>query len=358
MIRISTIVGARPQFIKASAVSRVIQTQYSNSIQESIIHTGQHHDANMSSIFFEELGIPNPVVNLGVAGMSHGAMTGQMLEAIEATLSEGRPDLVLVYGDTNSTLAACLAAAKMNIPIAHVEAGLRSFNRRMPEEINRITADHLSTYLFCPSRGAEQNLLKEGISEGVFISGDVMCDVLFKTIHDIQCQDDLTPLPSWKDHILVTIHRAENTDDGHRLSEIISALRELKYPILLPLHPRTRAALEKNNLQLSSNVNIIEPLGHRELIAALSGARAVITDSGGLQKEAYWLSIPCVTIRDQTEWIETVEMKWNILSQADSASIVNAVNDFQRPESHPILYGGDGKAAARICAELASVLSA
>lgn len=357
MIKISTIIGARPQFIKASAVSRVFQDDYRNCITESIIHTGQHHDPNLSSIFFAELGIPRPTMNLGVSGISHGAMTGQMLEALEVALLEDRPDLVLTYGDTNSTLAACLAAAKLNIPIAHVEAGLRSFNRKMPEEINRITADHLSTFLFCPSQVSQQNLLREGISEGITISGDVMCDVLFKTVEDIRSSRVTVTPPASPNHILVTIHRAENTDNGCRLFEIVRALEELGSPIIFPVHPRTRVALERHNLKIPGNVSVVDPLGHKALISALLSSHTLITDSGGLQKEAYWLSVPCITIRDETEWTETVDAKWNLLVPAISSSIINAVRQFERPETHPVLYGGDGKAAARICAELSKALA-
>lgn len=331
-MNILTIVGARPQFIKASVVSRRLQAW---GIQEAILHTGQHYDDEMSRVFFEELGIPEPFCNLGIAGGSHGEMTGRMLPAIEAELLARRPDWVLVYGDTNSTLAGALAASKIPLPIAHVEAGLRSFNRRMPEEINRILTDHLSSLLFCPTFASVQNLTREGITEGVFHTGDVMAEaaLLFGEIAErtstILRRYALSP----QSFFLVTIHRAENTDDPQRLGGIVTALHQLaqERPVVLPLHPRTRqslARMEEENPRITeflSKLHILPPVSFLDMVMLEKNALLILTDSGGVQKEAVFHRVPCVTLREETEWVETVEAGWNRLAGADPDRILEAV---------------------------------
>ncbi len=426
-MKISTIIGARPQFIKAAAVSRAIAAhnlQLLNSeqhgaknpgavldyscgrsgtlplIEEVLIHTGQHYDEGMSDIFFRELEIPEPKYNLNIGSGSHGRQTGQMLAALENVLIGEKPDWVLVYGDTNSTLAGALAAAKLHIPIAHIEAGLRSFNRRMPEEINRIVADQLSTLLLCPSQAAVNNLAAEGISnaEGisaksssclptrdkkrqmrvakldsltprgtkVVITGDVMADaLLFASEHAAGRSDLVTRLGLQpRSYLLATIHRAENTDDPERLRNILLALSELAKhePVILPLHPRTKkiladmpslkpgqGTLHADHYYPSTNrtcgLVFLEPVGYFDIIALEKSARFLLTDSGGMQKEAYWLKIPCITLREETEWVETVAAGWNILAGADFERIIETVRSFNTPPEHPSLYG-DGQAAA------------
>jgi UDP-GlcNAc3NAcA epimerase len=343
---ILTIVGARPQFIKAAAVSRAIRRSH----REVLIHTGQHYDANMSDAFFGELDLPEPDEHLGIGSGSHAEQTGRMLPAIASAIERHRPDVVLVYGDTNSTLAGALAAAKLAVPIAHVEAGLRSFNRRMAEEINRIVTDRLSQFLFCPSHTAVANLRSEGITTGVHLVGDVMADVLRLTVSNghqpSALAGDLCLEPSR--YVLATIHRAENADDGQRLSALVGSLGCTNEPVVLPLHPRTRKALERERIALPANVRAIDPIGYVDLLALAKSARLVVTDSGGLQKEAYWLHVPCVTLRDETEWVETVEAGWNRLVGADPGRIRAAMSpDVEWPSAHPPLYG-DGHAAERI----------
>ena len=485
-MKIATIIGARPQFIKAAAVSRAIAAhnrqalnldpgtsnielrtlnfEHSSSVEprtlniehstlnEFLIHTGQHYDDGMSAVFFRELEIPEPKYNLAIGSGSHGAQTGQMLAAIEKILIDEKPDWVLIYGDTNSTLAGALAAAKLHIPIAHVEAGLRSFNRRMPEEINRIVADQLSTLLLCPSQVAVDNLAAEGIggnpmvrqahhdkqgchpepslsepppalraasagggqkesspvehrtlnleqsssvehrtlnlehsspveprtlnleqSSSVVITGDVMADALQFAATKASAQSDILARLGLQPqrYLLATVHRAENTDDPKRLSDIMAALSELaeREPVILPLHPRTKKILERTSNRQTSNIEhrtlniehsssveprtlnfehpclrLIDPLGYFDIIALEKSARMLLTDSGGMQKEAYWLKVPCVTLRDETEWVETVASGWNILTGADRNRIVTAVQNFTPPKDHPPLYG-DGQAA-------------
>jgi UDP-N-acetylglucosamine 2-epimerase len=407
-MKIATIIGARPQFIKAAAVSRAIAihnrdvsrlTPNSSRLTEILIHTGQHYDDDMSAIFFRELEIPEPNYNLEVGSGPHGRQTGRMLAAIEEVLIAEKPDWVLIYGDTNSTLAGALAAAKLHIPIAHVEAGLRSFNRRMPEEINRIVADQLSTLLFCPSQTAVDNLAAEGIgkNEGLYpffsqkklgavpvfsevtaaekmgavpnfqtvaLTGDVMADALQFAATKATAQSDILARLGLKPqgYLLATLHRAENTDDPDRLGVIITALSELaaQEPVILPLHPRTKKILERTlnlepgtlnieprtlNLERPS-LRFLDPVGYFDIIALEKSARMLLTDSGGMQKEAYWLKVPCVTLRDETEWVETVASGWNILTGADRGRIIDAVRTFKPPAAHTPLYG-DGKAATR-----------
>lgn len=346
-----SIVGARPQFIKVAAVSRALQRH-----EHVMVHTGQHYDANMSDVFFDELALPKPDVNLAIGSGGHGAQTGAMLAALEPLLQSAAPDWVLVYGDTNSTLAGALAAVKINLPVAHIEAGLRSFNRRMPEEINRVVADHLSDLLFCPSAVAVGHLRDEGITRGVHEVGDVMADALAPLAARAREQSVILArlglIPGT--YALATLHRAENTDDPGRLREIVGALNELDEPVVLPLHPRTKGCLERMDARLATHVTVIDPLGYLDMLQLTQHARLVLTDSGGLQKEAYWLGIPCVTLRDETEWVETVDAGWNILVGADRERIITAVASFAPPAVHPPLYGG-GQASERIVRVLLSV---
>ncbi|MEQ1690717.1 MAG: UDP-N-acetylglucosamine 2-epimerase (non-hydrolyzing) [Gemmatimonas sp.] len=341
-MNITTVLGARPQFIKAAPVSRALRAVHS----ERLVHTGQHYDPLMSTVFFEELGIPAPDLSLHVGSASHGAQTGRMLEAIEQDLLAHRPDAVLVYGDTNSTLAGALAAAKLGIPLVHVEAGLRSFVRDMPEEINRIVTDRLSTICCCPSASARDQLAREGITEGVQVVGDVMLDALRDTVARVEMEPQrLTALGvTAHDYVLATVHRAANTDDPARLAAIIAAFGALERLVLWPMHPRTRHALAQRNVVMPANVRVVAPLGYLDLVAALSHALVTVTDSGGLQKEAYWLGVPCVTLRNETEWIETVESGWNVLADADTDRIVHAVLRAQTPSVPRDAYGVVGAA--------------
>lgn len=348
-MRIVTIVGARPQFIKAAAVSRVLRRRHT----EILVHTGQHYDYEMSGIFFDGLEMPAPEVNLEVGSGAHGWQTGRMLAGIETVLQEQRADRMLIYGDTNSTLAGALAASKLHVPVVHVEAGLRSFNRAMPEEINRVVADHLSELLLCPSKVAVDNLAAEGIRRGVHVVGDVMLDVLQwakqrveKKAGAVLAKFGLEP----QRYLLATIHRSENTDDPVKLSGILQAFNQAKEPILFPIHPRSRKMIKAGDYKLEPHVHLVEPLGYFDMIAASASARMILTDSGGLQKEAYWLGVPCITIREQTEWIETVESGWNILVGSEPDKISNAMRGFVPPGNHPQLYG-DGRTAER-CVEL------
>lgn len=350
-MKIATIIGARPQFIKAATISRAIAMHNRDSslpvIEEILVHTGQHYDDEMSDIFFRELEIPEPKYNLKFGSGPHGRQTGRMLMAIEEVLLKEKPDWVLIYGDTNSTLAGALAAAKLHIPIAHVEAGLRSFNRLMPEEINRVLADHLSHLLLCPSEVAVKNLATEGITKGVSITGDVMADALQFAVSKASAHSDvlarlaLRPLG----YLLATVHRAENTDDNQRLTHILSAFAALSETVVFPAHPRTRKFLQETGYEPPDNVKVIDPVGYFDIIALEKSARLLLTDSGGMQKEAYWLKVPCITLRDETEWVETVASGWNILTGADRERIIEAVHAFKTPSDHPPLYG-NGKAAA------------
>jgi UDP-GlcNAc3NAcA epimerase len=313
-MKLLTVVGARPQFVKAATVSRAIAAhnaaQPSKPVEERLLHTGQHYDANMSDVFFDELEIPRAAFHLGIGSGTHGEQTGKMLPALEAVIARERPDWVMVYGDTNSTLAGALAASKLHVPIAHVEAGLRSFNRRMPEEINRVVCDHLSTLLFCPTRSAVDNLQKEGITAGVEQVGDVMYDGMLHYLAKARTSI-LGELGLERGrYILATVHRAENTDDPARLRAIVEALGaagELVGSVILALHPRTRRLLSEHDIVMPAPVRVIEPAPYLEMIALLANAKAVMTDSGGVQKEAFFLEVPCLTLRDETEWVETVE---------------------------------------------------
>jgi len=350
-----TVIGARPQFIKTAVLSRYIRNNPSLGITETLLHTGQHYDQNMSDIFFEEMEIPKPDINLHVGSGNHGKTTGLMLERIEDVILERKPDVVLVYGDTNSTLAGALAASKLHVPVAHVEAGLRSFMMAMPEEQNRRLTDHLSTWLFCPTQTAVDNLKQEGITDNKFtekpdadkkrvaITGDIMYDasLYYREKSNIQVNE--------KDFILLTIHRAENTDDPVRLSSIVKAINDLTgYRFIFPVHPRTRKILEQHNFVFASHVKMIEPIGYLEMIAYEAVCSAVLTDSGGVQKEAFFFRKPCITMRDSTEWVELVSHGWNTLTGADTGKIINAVQNLHIPDEYPSLYG-DGNCAQKIC---------
>jgi len=355
-VKVVTIVGARPQFVKAAAVSRALRERHA----EILVHTGQHYDYEMSGVFFDGLELPQPNFNLGVGSAGHGQQTGAMLGGIEQVLITEQPEMVLIYGDTNSTLAGALAASKLSIPVAHVEAGLRSFNRRMPEEINRVVADHLSDILLCPSQTAVRNLVDEGVSRNVHLVGDVMLDVLnwAKRRVDGKAVEALRSLQlSRRGYLLVTVHRSENTDDTTRLSSILEALAALDEPVVFPVHPRTRKVIKELNQALPSHVHMIDPLGYLDMVAVTDDARLVLTDSGGLQKEAYWLGVPCITLREETEWVETVATGWNALVGADASRITERVRGFAPPDSHPMLYG-DGQSAAKCVDVLESAVAA
>ena len=349
-MKIVTILGARPQFIKAGTVSREI-AKYDN-IEEVIVHTGQHYDANMSDVFFDEMQIPKPNYFLDINGLGHAAMTGQMLENIEEVLVEEKPDWVMVYGDTNSTLAGALAASKIHIKVAHIEAGLRSFNMNMPEEVNRILTDRISNILFCPTDTAMTNLQNEGFENfkcTVVKSGDVMQDgaMFYK---------ELAVKPSceiYEHYILCTVHRAENTDDEKRLRDIFEGLKEIskEKQIILPLHPRTKKIITTLDINIDS-LNIIEPIGYLEMVWLINNCDMVMTDSGGLQKEAFFFEKPCITLRDETEWVELVANGFNVLVGANKEKIIDAYHNFKFSDNFTIdLYGG-GTASSKIIQKL------
>lgn len=361
-IKIVTIVGARPQFIKAAAVSRAISNHYANKIEEVLVHTGQHYDENMSKVFFEELDIPNPKYNLEISGGQHGAMTGRMLEAVEKVLLDEKPDWVLVYGDTNSTLAGALAAAKLHIPVAHVEAGLRSFNMRMPEEVNRILADRVSSLLFCPTETAVGNLKAEGVTKGIHNVGDVMFDVAM--FYRDRAKQQSTILGDLKlkerSFALATCHRAENTDDPNRLGEIVSAFAEIaaNLPVVLPLHPRTRKLIDDYGLKHHLDaVKVVEPLSFLDMVALEQAAKVILTDSGGVQKEAFFYGVPCLTMRDETEWVETTACNANVLVGANRVAAMGWLTKLQTGQWCPDYTAspyGEGKAAENILQTLVS----
>lgn len=381
MIKIVTIIGARPQIIKAAAISRAIRNKFSDSIKEVIVHTGQHYDSNMSQVFFDELGIPHPDINLGTGSGKHGRQTALMIDGIEKVLLDEQPDYLVVYGDTNSTLAGGIAASKMHIPVVHIEAGLRSFNKRMPEEINRIMCDHVSTLLFTPTKTGYDNLLREGFkgnagkadidSPVIYHCGDVMYD---NTLHFGKVAEARSEILQHlrledKEFILATIHRDNNTDNPNRLSNIFEALNEITVQtgisVVLPLHPRTAGLLQKNLsdelfTQVSNNalMQITEPVSFLDMTMLESKARLILTDSGGVQKEAYFFRKPCVIARPETEWVEITDAGAGILTDADSSRIINATNYFL---SNPAIdykpVFGDGKAAEFICAKMLEHIS-
>lgn len=355
-MKVVTIVGARPQFVKAAAVSRVLREKHT----EILVHTGQHYDNNMSDVFFEELHIPKPDINLGVGSGSHAKQTAEMLVGIEEILLKEEPDYLLVYGDTNSTLAGALAASKIHIPIIHVEAGLRSYNMGMPEEQNRILTDRISKILLCPTDVAVDNLKKEGITQGVYNVGDVMCDAVlyYSKLLDEQpsecyfshlegLSEDIKPVNEW---YLSTIHRAENTDSINKVREMLNAFEKLDAPVIFPVHPRTKGLVKTlKERHRYKNILFIEPVGYLDMLYFVKNAKKVITDSGGLQKETYILGTPCITVRDQTEWVETLVGNHNILAKPVAEDIVdkvmNTTIDYDKKES----YYGAGNAAEKIC---------
>lgn len=381
-LRILTVIGARPQIIKAAAISRAVSGTYAGRIEETLLHTGQHYDTNMSQVFFDELGIPRQHVDLAVGSGGHGVQTARMIEGIERQLLADRPDVVLLYGDTNSTLAGAVAAAKLHVPVAHVEAGLRSFNKAMPEEVNRIVCDHCSTWLFCPTTTAVENLIREGFPEQVTgrpsadvprvdLSGDVMYD---NSLHFATLARERSTLLrelglEGRDHVLVTVHRDHNTDDPERLNAIVSALLEVHrthgLPLVLPLHPRTRKCMDqhlspalRSALYGTPGIHILPPAGFLDMIALEEAARLVLTDSGGVQKEAYFFGKPCVILRPETEWVELVHHGQAVLADADPERINRAAADFLRKGApdHPRIFG-EGRAAEHICGVLLEDLS-
>ncbi len=372
-IRLLTIIGARPQIIKAAALHRAIGEGSKDHLEEIVLHTGQHYDAGMSGDFFTELGLPGPAIQLNVGSAPHAVQTAQMLEGIEKAITEVRPDVVVVYGDTNSTLAGSIAAAKMHVPVAHIEAGLRSFNKGMPEEINRILTDHCSTWLFCPTATAVKNLQREGIDQmvigkvtidrpGVVLSGDVMLDNALHFARQAEKKSTMIDELGLKgrDLMLATIHRAANTDDPRRLAAIFEALGtvavEYGMEIVLPLHPRTKGRLKGSVASaLLEKIRLIPPVGFLDMIALQRNARLVLTDSGGVQKEAYFFGVPCVILREETEWTEIVEAGMAITAGADPQKIVEAAAKLigKDPSGSQQLFG-DGRAAQRICNELIS----
>ncbi|HPY97340.1 MAG TPA: UDP-N-acetylglucosamine 2-epimerase (non-hydrolyzing) [Candidatus Cloacimonadota bacterium] len=344
-MKIITVIGARPQFIKAATVSRKLKDY--PEIEEIILHTGQHYDKNISDIFFVELNIPSPKYNLNVGSASHGAQTAKMLNDIEEILLNEKPDCVLVYGDTNSTIAGAMAAVKLHIPVAHVEAGLRSFNRRMPEEINRIVTDAVSDLLLAPTKNAVKQLNLEGKQESTVFVGDVMYDSVLYYKNMIDKREKPAIITGIESFYLCTIHRAENTDIEENLRAIFAALAQTKKTILLPLHPRTKHIISKMNIKIAKNIRIVEPVGYLDMLSLLVHCEKMITDSGGVQKEAYFLQKPCITLRNETEWIETLENGWNTLCGANMQAILDACDSM--PGKQTMLEEfGDGNAADKI----------
>ncbi len=350
-MKVLSVFGARPQFIKAAPVGKALRAA---GHTEVLVHTGQHYDDGMSAVFFRELDIPEPDYNLSVGSGPHGWQTGQMLARIEEVLLAERPDWVLVYGDTNSTLAGALAAVKLHVPVAHVEAGLRSFNREMPEEHNRVLTDHCSDLLFCPTQTAVDNLAREGITQGVHLVGDVMYDAVLQFGELARGRstilEDLGLTP--KDYLLATVHRPYNTDNPQRLQSILEALGELGEPVVFPVHPRTRQRIAEFGLRdpqsAICNLQFIEPVGYLDMLMLEQHARMILTDSGGMQKEAYFFAVPCVTLRPETEWVETVEAGWNVVVDADRERIVWAVDGRHWPQKPPRAAFGDGRAAEKM----------
>ncbi|MBK8971670.1 MAG: UDP-N-acetylglucosamine 2-epimerase (non-hydrolyzing) [Hahellaceae bacterium] len=357
MAKVLTIVGARPQFIKAAMVSKAFK-DYGQAISEIIVHTGQHYDPLMSDVFFKELNIPEPKYNLAVGSKSHGKQTAEMINGIEDVLLRESPDCILLYGDTNSTLAGALSASKLHIPIVHVEAGLRSYNKRMPEEINRLLTDHVSTLLLCPTKAAVDNLRREGVVNGVSVVGDVMLDSVLSVLGN--CNKAILGKFGLKsgEYYFLTLHRAENTDSKAKLEEIFDAVSALNWKVIWPIHPRTKRVLEEFLIRLPSNILITEPLGYSDNIGLLAGAACLLTDSGGMQKEAYWVGVPCVTLRPETEWTETVDAGWNSVTGTNAGLILRAVNDIERTKTlvRPDIFGRPG-ANYKIAREVANLLS-
>ncbi len=346
-MKVLSIVGARPQFIKASVVSEVLRAGHT----EILLHTGQHYDEEMSKVFFDVMGIPEPDYNLGVGSGPHGWQKAKMLEGIEKVLLDEKPDWVLVYGDTNSTLAGALAAVKIHVPVAHVEAGLRSFNMAMPEEVNRRLTDHVSRLLFCPTQTAVDNLSNEGIHDGVHLVGDVMYDAALAYSEretDILARNGLES----KQYLMLTVHRPSNTDNKAHLEAILSSLDG--HDVIFPAHPRTVKFLDEHGIAVPETVKMIKPVNYIESLHLIKNARKLLTDSGGMQKEAYFFGTPCITLRDETEWVETVQDGWNVLVGAHPTMISDAIDKFEPSGSRPSSYG-DGHASEKIVAMLESI---
>jgi UDP-N-acetylglucosamine 2-epimerase len=340
-----SIVGARPQFVKAAVLSEKLRQEG----EEILVHTGQHYDDNMSQVFFDELGIPTPDIHLGIGAGSHAEQTGRMMIEIEKVLLWERPDWCVVFGDTNSTLAGALAAAKIHVPVAHVEAGMRSFNKDMPEEINRILCDHVSEALFCPTQHAAKLLEREGIKKGVHVVGDVMADVFNRSLARAKEKSSILAKLSVepKSYILVTVHRAGNTDNPNNLRTLLDAFGRLDRPVIFPVHPRTRGVIHAEKLPVPENVRLIDPVGYFDILMLEANADAIMTDSGGMQKEAYWAGVRCITLREETEWVETVEAGWNRVVGLDPDLIHDSVlNWFPKGERQDIY--GRGNAAEKI----------
>ena len=354
MKTIASIVGARPQFIKAAPVSRALTSHFN----EVMIHTGQHYDYEMSDLFFKEMDMRQPDFNLGIGGGTHGAQTGMMLIELEKVISDVKPDCILVYGDINSTLAGALSAAKAGIPLAHVEAGLRSYNRTMPEEVNRVLTDHMSSWLFCPTDAAVQNLEKEGITKGVYQIGDVMCDALLHNLEIARKKSQILKRMDLKkgEYALATVHRAGNTDNRNNMQSILDTLGSLPTRVIFPVHPRARKRIEEWKFIVHSNVSLIEPLGPLDILQLQENANCILTDSGGMQKEAYLLGARCITLREETEWVETVSAGWNSLAGVDAKRIRTLYETWKPEGERPLLYG-DGHAAEKICQILRNELN-
>jgi len=351
-LKILSIVGARPQFVKAGIVSREIRNR---GLKEVFVHTGQHYDFNMSEVFFKELNLPKPDYYLGIGSGLHGEQTGKMLIEIEKVLLTEKPDVVLVYGDTNSTLAGALASSKLHIPVAHVEAGLRSYNKKMPEEINRVLTDHISNYLFAPTETAVKNLEREGIKEGVYNVGDVMYDVALESINKVDEEKVLSKFKlKPKEYVLTTIHRAENTDNKENLKAILEALYELSkkgFKIMFPIHPRTKKAMENFGLKINAaNIILTEPVSYFEMLALGKNAKVIITDSGGIQKEGYFFGTPCVIPRNETEWVELIDIGFNVLTGTKKDKIIEAVEKILNGNAIKTVNNlyGEGNAAEKI----------
>ncbi len=345
-MRIVSVVGARPQFVKAAVLSRALRKRHN----EALVHTGQHYDDLMSDVFFRELGLPAPDVNLGVGSASQAIQTARMIEALEPVLREQAPDLVLVYGDTNSTLAGALTAAKLGLPLAHVEAGFRSYDRSMPEEINRVLTDHVSRYLFCVTPASVECLRREGIERGVYQVGDLMYDSLLTALpraKSIEAESLAANGVEASGYYLATVHRPANTDDAIALESICEALGRLNEPVVLPLHPRTKAALTEAAIEVAANVRVVEPVGYFEMLALERNAKAVLSDSGGVRREAYFLGVPSVTLRDNSEWPETLDTGWDVLAGTNPDRIVEAAQRARPETPRPPIFG-DGRTAARI----------
>ncbi len=347
-MKIVSIVGARPQFVKLAPLSKALRTEFC----EVIIHTGQHYDKEMSKLFFDELRIPKPDYNLGVGSGTHGAQTGEMLKEIEKVLVKERPDMVIVFGDTNSTIAGTLAAVKLHITVGHVEAGLRSFNRRMPEEVNRVLTDHASDLLFAPTDAAVTNLRNEGLTAGVYQVGDVMFDALLHNYRIAKEKSEILETMGLEagQYYTLTIHRQENTDVKKNLETILQTLADSGKKIIFPAHPRTRKNIRNYGLERlvsSSGIQMVPPLGYLDFLRLMAGSKAIITDSGGAQKEAYLLKVPCITLREETEWVETVEDGWNIIVGSNKDKILDAVTNFSPKGTQEEVFG-NGKASERI----------